>query len=235
MTIHNEAKKEDIAKTVIMPGDPNRAEYIAKEFLTDARLVNNVRGMKAYTGYYNGKLVTVMASGMGMSSIGIYAYELYKFYDVDNIIRVGSCGVYKKELNLYDIILTDNSYNEGMFAYTFDNNDCHQVSASKELNSKIMKVAEKMNISLKIGNTLCVEVFEPYMTDSKKFKKRLPNINIINSEMESFALFYIAKTLGKNASCLTTVSDNPYTNEKMTRDEREAGFKQMIKLALEVL
>ena len=121
MTIHNEAKKEDIAKTVIMPGDPNRAEYIAKEFLTDARLVNNVRGMKAYTGYYNSKLVTVMASGMGMSSIGIYAYELYKFYDVDNIIRVGSCGVYKKELNLYDIILTDNSYNEGMFAYTFDN------------------------------------------------------------------------------------------------------------------
>ena len=235
MTIHNEAKKEDIAATVIMPGDPNRAEYIAKEFLKDARLVNNVRGMKAYTGYYNDKLVTVMASGMGMSSIGIYAYELYKFYDVQNIIRVGSCGVYKKELNLYDIILTDNSYNEGLFAYTFDNNDCHLVAASKELNAKIIKAAEKLNIPLKIGNTLCVEVFEPYMTNAEEFKKRLPNINIINSEMESFALLYIAKKLNKNASCLTTVSDNPYTDKKMTRDEREAGFNQMIKLALEVL
>lgn len=235
MTIHNEAKKEDIAKTVIMPGDPNRAEYIAKKFLTDARLVNNVRGMKAYTGYYNGKLVTIMASGMGMSSMGIYAYELYKFYDVDNIIRVGSCGVYQKDLNLYDIILTDNSYNEGMFAYTFDNNDCHQVSASQELNNKIKEAASRIHIPLKSGNTLCVEVFEPYMTNSNEFKKRLPAINIINSEMESFALFYVAKTLGKNAACLTTVSDNPFTGATMTSREREEGFNQMIKLALEVL
>ena len=235
MTIHNEAKKEEIAQNVIMPGDPNRAKYIAQKYLKQAQLVNNVRGMKAYTGFYKDKKITVMASGMGMSSIGIYAYELYKFYDVQNIIRVGSCGSYSQDLKLKDIVLTDKAYNEGLFAYTFDNQDCHLVAASEELNKKIMDVAQKMHIPLKKGNTLCVEVFEPYMTNSLEFKKRLPDINLINSEMESFALFYIAKTLSKNAAVLTTVSDDPYTNQTMTIKDRENSFNQMILLALETL
>ena len=236
MTIHNEAKKEDIAPLVLMPGDPKRATFIANNFLTNAKLVNDVRGMKAYTGYYKNKRVTVMASGMGMSSIGIYAYELFKFYEVETIIRVGSCGVYQKDLNLFDLVLTEKSYNEGSFAYTYASKDEHLVAANKELNDKIEKIASKQNLSLKKGNTLCVEVFEPYMADEKSFKERLPkNLNIINGEMESFALLYIAKTLGKKAACLTTVSDNPYTGKSMTSEEREAGFEQMIKLALEAL
>ncbi len=236
MTIHNEAKKEEIAPLVIMPGDPKRATFIAENFLTEAKLVNDVRGMKAYTGYYKGTRITVMASGMGMSSIGIYAYELYKFYDVETIIRVGSCGVYQKELNLFDLVLTDKSYNEGSFAYTFASKNDHIVEADTTLNNKIVKKAEEMNLSLKIGNTLCVEVFEPYMIDIQSFKNRLPeDLNIINGEMESFALLYIAKMLGKKATCLTTVSDNPYRNLSATREEREVGFKQMITLALDAL
>ena len=235
MTVHNEAKKEDIAPLVIMPGDPKRATFIAENFLDNYKLVNDVRGNKTYTGYYKNKKITVMASGMGMSSMGIYAYELYKFYDVKTIIRVGSCGVYDKNLNLFDLVLTAKSYNEGDFAYTFSGEKSHLVEASKSLNDKIIKKAEEMKLSLKVGNTLCTEVFEPYMLDLEGFKKRLPDLNIVNAEMESFALLYIAKALTKEAACLTTVSDNPYKGLAMTSEEREKGFKQMIILALETL
>ena len=144
-TPHNEAKLGEIAKTVIMPGDPLRAKYIAETFLDDYKLVNSVRGMYAYTGKYKGKEITVMASGMGMPSMGIYSYELYKFYEVENIIRVGSCGSYKPDLKLFDIILAENTFSESNFALTLNNDICHMVSSNKDLNSVIIETAKKDN------------------------------------------------------------------------------------------
>ena len=144
MAIHNEAKKGEIAKTVLMPGDPMRAKYIAENFLEDYRLVNTVRGMYAFTGKYKDKEITVMASGMGMPSIGIYSYELYKLYDVDNIIRIGSCGAHVDYLNVLDIILVENSYTEGNFAKNMTGTECHFIEASPYLNNKIEKTAHQI-------------------------------------------------------------------------------------------
>ena len=136
-TPHNKANLGDIAKTVIMPGDPLRAKYIAENFLTDYKLVNDVRNMYAYTGFYKGKQITIMASGMGMPSMGIYSYELYKFYDVQNIIRIGSCGGYSPDLKLFDIILSEQSFSESNFALNFNNENCHLVKSSQKLNKVI--------------------------------------------------------------------------------------------------
>lgn len=233
MTPHIEAKKEDIANIVIMPGDPKRATFIAENYLRDYRLVNEVRGIYAYTGYYNNTRVTVMASGMGMPSMGIYAYELFKYYDVQKIIRIGSCGGYLKELKLFDIILTNQVYNEGNFALTLNNDRCHLVSASEELNDKIIKTASSNNIKLFTGNTACSEVFDLYMTDVNAYLERIPEgINVIASEMEAFALFYIAKMLDRQAACLMTVVDSKYIKEVATIEEREKNLRTMIELAL---
>ena len=154
-TPHNEANVGDIAKTVIMPGDPLRAKYIAENFMDNYKLVNSVRGMYAYTGTYKGKEITIMAHGMGMPSVGIYTYELFKFYDVENIIRIGSCGGYKPELKLFDIILTENVFSESNYALTLNNDNCHITSSSNELNSIIEKVAKESDIKLVTGNTVC--------------------------------------------------------------------------------
>lgn len=233
-TPHNEAKLGEIAETVIMPGDPLRAKYIAENFLENARLVNKVRGMYAYTGTYKGKTISVMAHGMGIPSIGIYCYELYKFYNVQNIIRIGSCGGYKPELKLFDIILSEKVFSESNFALTLNNDDCHIVEANYELNNIIGKTAEKNNINIIKGNTVTTDCFDIYMTDVNEFLKRLPeNFNPVSAEMEAFALFYIAKMLNKKASCLMSVVDSKYIKEVATPEEREQGLNNMIKLALE--
>ena len=233
-TPHNEANLGDIAKTVIMPGDPLRAKYIAENFLEDVKLVNQVRGMYAYTGKYKGKELTVMASGMGMPSMGIYAYELYKFYEVENIIRIGSCGGYKPELKLFDIILADNVFSESNFALTLNNDDCHIVEANKELNSIIEETANKTNTKIVKGNTVCTDCFDLYMTDVNKFLERVPaDFNPVGAEMEAFALFYTAKMLNKKAACLMSVVDSKYIKEVATPEERQTGLNNMIKLALE--
>ncbi len=233
-TPHNEAKLGEIAETVIMPGDPLRAKYIAENFLENARLVNKVRGMYAYTGTYKGKTISVMAHGMGIPSIGIYCYELYKFYNVQNIIRIGSCGGYKPELKLFDIILSEKVFSESNFALTLNNDDCHIVEANYELNDIIEKTAEKNNINIIKGNTVTTDCFDIYMTDVNEFLKRLPeNFNPVSAEMEAFALFYIAKMLNKKASCLMSVVDSKYIKEVATPEEREQGLNNMIKLALE--
>ena len=233
-TPHNEAKLGEIAKTVIMPGDPLRAKYIAENFLENAKLVNAVREMYAYTGTYKGKELTVMASGMGMPSMGIYSYELYKFYEVENIIRIGSCGAYKPELNLFDIILSDAVYCEGSYALTFNNDDCHFVEASTELNKFIKETAKNSDIKILSGNTICLDVFDPYIPDLDKFRNRLPsNLDLYAGEMEAFSLFYNAKFFNKKASCLMSVVDSPFINEIATIEERETGLTTMIKLALD--
>ena len=163
MTPHNEAKLEDIASTVLMPGDPLRAKYIADNFLTDVKLINSVRNMYGYTGLYKGKKITVFASGMGMPSMGIYCYELYKFYNVQNIIRIGSCGAYSPDLNIFDTLLVDNSYTEGNFAYALEGANCHTIQADESLNNIIKNCSKELNIPVVKGNVLCSEVFDYYV------------------------------------------------------------------------
>ena len=233
-TPHNEANLGEIAKTVIMPGDPLRAKYIAETFLENVKLVNQVRGMYAYTGTYKGTTLTVMASGMGMPSMGIYSYELYKFYNAENIIRIGSCGAYDSKLKLFDIILSFKVFSEGNFALTLNNDDCHIVESSETLNSKIIDVAKNSGINLFTGNTVCTDCFDVYMTDVNKFLERVPkDFNPICAEMEAFALFYVAKILNKNASCLMSVVDSKYIKDIATPEQRQIGLNNMIKLALD--
>ena len=232
-TPHNEAKLGEIAKTVIMPGDPLRAKYIAQNFLADYKLVNQVRGMYAYTGTYQGKEITIMVSGMGMPSMGIYCYELYKFYNVENIIRIGSCGSYKPELKLFDIVLADKVFSEGNFALTLNNDNCHIIESSSYLNSIIESTSKENNISIVKGNTVCTDCFDVYMTDVNQFLNRVPEgFNPVSAEMEAFALFYVAKMLNKKASCLMSVVDSKYIKDIATPEERESGLNNMIKLAL---
>lgn len=234
MPIHCNAKKEDIAKTVLMPGDPLRAKYIAENFLENTRLVNTVRNMLAYTGTYKGKEITVFSHGMGMASMGIYCYELYKFYDVENIIRIGSCGAYSEDLNIFDTILVDKSYTEGNFAYEWNEKDCHLIESSEFLNEIIESTAKEINIPYIKGNTLCSDCFDGYLESIPNLIKRFPKeLNIIGAEMEAFALFYMAHYLGRQASCLLTVVDSHYKKQEISSEERENSLNNMITLALE--
>lgn len=232
MTPHISSKKEDIAKTVLIAGDPKRTEFIAKNYLENPVLVNEIRGALAYTGTYKGKRITVFTSGMGMPSMGIYAYELFKYYDVDNMIRIGSCGSNVPNIKLLDVILSTCSYNEGGFAYNFNNKDVHEANASEFLNNKIIETANLKNINIVTGKTACCEVFDPYMEDYRIFLSRSPE-DIIASEMEAFALFYLAEYFGKNAACLLTVSDSKYDTRIVSPEDRQNSLTTMIELALE--
>ena len=228
-TIHNEAKKDEIAEVVLMPGDPMRAKYIAENFLKDAVCVNKIRAMYAYTGEYNGKRITVMGSGMGIPSMGIYSYELYKYYDVENIIRIGSCGGYNHTLKLKDIILVDNSYSQSTYAKYLDGYQDNLVKSTKNLNDIILKTSNELNMNIIKGTICSTDVF--YEKDYKN--KPIEEYNILGVEMESFALFNNARTLGKNAACLLTVSDLFFSEDKLTSLEREQNLNEMIVLALE--
>lgn len=234
MTPHNEAKKGEIAKTVIMPGDPLRAKYIADHFLTDAILVNSVRSMYAYTGKYKEKELTVMAHGMGMPSMGIYSYELFQCYDVDNIIRIGSCGAYVPELELFDVILSDQVFTEGNYALTANNEICHLIQADPTLNHIIKETSDQLHSPIIIGNTACTDFVDFYMADQKAFLNRIPKEHhIIAAEMEAFSLFYNAKMLHKKAACLMTVVDSEFKKQIISSEEREKGLNRMINIALE--
>ena len=211
MTPHIEAKKEDIAKTVIMPGDPLRAKMIAETFLDNPRLINKVRNILGYTGTYKGKEVTVMASGMGMPSIGIYSYELFKFYDVDNIIRVGTAGAYTKDLNLYDIILVNASYSDSTYAKVQNGSEDTLINASSNLNFYLQDAASRLNIPFTIANIYSTDVF---YKENDNYLELYHKYGCLACEMESFALFHNAKVLGKKAACLLTVSDNLETKEE---------------------
>ena len=234
MTPHINAKDDEIAKIVLAPGDPLRAKYIAENFLENVKLVNSVRNTLAYTGTYKGKEITVFSTGMGMPSMGIYCYVLYKFYGVENIIRIGSCGAYSPNLNLFDTILVNGSYTEGNFAMALNNSSCHYVEANTELNSIIEKTALDSNINLSKENVLCSECFDYYIENLDALLTRIPQeYNITVSEMESFALFYTAKYLNKKASCLLTVVDSHAKKQEISSEAREKSLNDMIVLALE--
>lgn len=228
MTPHIEAKKEEIAKTVIMPGDPLRAKFIAETYLEDAKLVNQVRGMYAYTGNYKGKQITVMASGMGMPSIGIYSYELFKFYDVDLIIRIGTCGAYTDKIKLYDVILAQSVYTDSSFAKVQNGSEYNVLDSSQEINERIKETALKNNINLIVGKIHSSDVFYSDFDVTKLYQEK----GCLAAEMESFALYHNAKITGKKAACLLTVSNNIVTKEETTSEERQKSLKEMIELAL---
>ena len=230
MTAHNEAKKEDIAKIVLMPGDPLRAKYIAENFLDEYKLVNHVRNIYAYTGKYKGKSITVMASGMGMPSMGIYAYELYKYYDVEYIIRIGSCGAYSEALKLNDIILVDNSISESTYSLVQSGDKSNKKMSSGTLNDIILNTAKENNINVIKGDIYCSDVF--YEQENNYIEKR-NKYNVLGVEMETFALFSNANLLKKRASCLLTVSDSFCFKDKLSSEEREKNLNKMISLALE--
>lgn len=229
MTEHIEAKQGEIAKTVIMPGDPLRAKMIAEKYLKDYKLVNQVRNIYAYTGTYRGKEVTIMASGMGMASIGIYSYELYKFYDVDNIIRVGTCGAYTKELKLYDTILVEQSYTDSNFAYNQNGSTDTILKSSEKLNDQIKKAAKYSGIPLICGTIHSSDIF---YRENDSFEQLVEKYHCLGAEMESFALFHTAKLFHKNATCLLTVSNSLVDNSTTTSEERQNSFLNMIELAL---
>lgn len=230
MTAHIESSKDDIAKVVLMPGDPLRAKYIAEHFLTDYKIVNKVRNMFAYTGYYKGNKITVFSSGMGIPSIGIYAYELFKFYDVDNIIRIGSCGAYSDALKLNDIILVRNSVSESTYALVQNKYKYNKITSSQTLNAIIEKTAEEKKINIIFGDIYCSDVF--YEEENNYIEKR-NKFNVLGVEMETFALFNNASLLKKRASCLLTVSDSFCFQDKLTSEQREKYLDKMITLALD--
>lgn len=232
-TPHIETKEKGIiAKTVLMPGDPLRAKFIAETFLEDVVQFNQVRNMLGYTGTYKGKRISVMASGMGMPSIGIYSYELYKFYDVENIIRIGSCGGYTAEMNLYDVILAKDVWSESSFAKVQSGFEGDVIKGSEELNTKLIEIAKSLEIPMHIERVHSSDVF--YRENFAEYKEIYKNHGCVAVEMEAFALFHNAKVTGKNAACLLTVSDNLETHELTTSEERQLAFTNMMKIALEM-
>lgn len=230
MTVHIESKPGEIAKTVLMPGDPKRSEYIAKKYLKDYKLVNDVRGITAYTGYYKDKLITIFPSGMGIPSMGIYSYELYKEYDVENIIRIGSCGGYSSRLKLKDLILVTGSYSESTYAIYLDNYKEKMVLANSNINNIIESTAKNLDKKIVKGNIYCSDVFYEKEYD---YLERAKKLDVLGIEMETFALFNNARKFNKGASALLTVSDLFGSDEKMSSEEREKELNDMIVLALE--
>lgn len=232
-TPHNKAEVGSIAKTVLMPGDPLRAKYIAETFLEDAVQFNTVRNMFGYTGTYKGRKISVMGSGMGMPSIGIYSYELYKFYGVENIIRIGSAGAYTDKLNLFDTVLVESSWSESNFAKAQSGYDSDITYPSEALNSRLEKAAEELEIPVIKARIHSSDVF--YHEDNVAGPVDFYNDHgCVCVEMESFALFHNAKVLGKNAACLLTISDSLITHQVTTAEERETSFTNMMKIALEM-
>lgn len=228
-TPHISADKGDIAKIVLMPGDPLRAKFIADNYLTDVVIFNQVRNMLGYTGYYNNKKVSVMGSGMGMPSIGIYSYELYNDYDVDKIIRVGSCGALIEDLKLFDLILVEAAYSDSSYAYVQNCDNSKIIASSSSLTDEIEETAKQEGIKLVKGNAYSTDVF---YTKNINIEKLVNEYKCIGTEMEAFALFHNANVLNKEAACILTVSDSLITRKEITTEQREKSFGEMIELAL---
>ncbi len=230
-TPHIDAKLGDFAETVLMPGDPLRAKFIAENFLENAVLVNEVRGINGYTGYYKGKRVSVMASGMGQPSIGIYSYELFNFYDVKNIIRVGSCGSFDKDLHVRDIIIAMGACTNGNYAAQYNLPGTFAPIADFDLVRKAVEVCDKVGVNYKVGNILSSDMFYDDANSGMEWTK----MGVLGVEMESAALYCNAARAGKNALCICTVSDSfVYPEENTTAEERQNSFTKMMEIALEI-
>ncbi len=231
-TPHNGAENGAFAKTVLMPGDPLRAKFIAENFLENPKLVTSVRNVLGYTGTYNGKEISVMASGMGMPSIGIYSFELFTQYGVETIIRVGSAGAYTEDLDLYDVVLAESAYSESSYAKTQNGCEDDVMYPSREVNDRILAAAKELGIPCKEARIHSSDVF--YQDANRGSFTRYPeNYGAKCVEMESFALFHNANVLGKKAACILTISDSLVTHQETSSDERQNAFTAMMKIALE--
>lgn len=230
-TPHNAAKEGQIAKTVLMPGDPLRAKFIAETFLENPVCFNTVRNMFGYTGTYKGKEVSVMGGGMGMPSIGIYSYELFEFYGVENIIRIGSAGGYSDDLKLGDLVIGMGASTNSNFAHQYHLPGTFAPIADYDLLRKAVDTAEKLNVPVKVGNILSSDTF---YDDDKDAKLAWKKMGVLAVEMEAAALYMNAARLGKKALCMLTISDHLFTGEEMSAEERQVGFKNMMEVALEL-
>ncbi len=227
-TPHNRAKVGDIAKTVLMPGDPLRAKFVAETFLEDAKCFNTVRGMLGYTGKYKGVEISVMAHGMGIPSIGIYSYELYKFYGVENIIRFGTAGSFKTDIDLFDIVLVEHAYSKSTYAreaYGFTED---VMDPSAELNEALAASADKLGKKYWKGY---VSSSDNFYSDYSIEREPAP-YDLLCAEMESFGLFANARHLGKKAACILTISDSIVDHRETTAEQRQTGFTEMMEVAL---
>lgn len=233
--IHINAEKGSIAEVVLMPGDPLRAKYIAENFLENATLVCDLRNMLGYTGFYKGVRISVIGSGMGMPSMGIYSWELYHYFNVKKIIRIGTCGAVNEKAKIKDLILASNVYSESNFAYTYNDYKEHIVYPSDNLNQKIIDTAKNLNYNLHVGTITTMDVFGPYI-DYDRVLNRIPNdLEVLGEEMEAFALCHIANSFHKEAACIVTVVDSKYSDEVLSSEDRQNSLNEMITLALESL
>jgi len=235
-TPHINANFGDFAETVLMPGDPKRSEMIAKNFLYDARLVNDVRGVKGYTGFYKGVPVSVMASGMGMPAIGIYSHELYNSFGVESIIRVGSCGAYLPQVKVRDIVIAQGASTDSSFAEQFNLGGSFSSICDFSLLEKAVAVCRENSFDFHVGNILSTDVFYGdlgELPDSQKPLKKWGKMGVLAVEMEAAALYMTAARYSKKALCICTVSDSLVTGEELSAEERQNSFTDMIKVALE--
>lgn len=230
-TPHNAAEKGDIAKKVLMPGDPLRAKYIADNFLEDVKCFNTVRNMLGFTGTYKGKEVSVMGGGMGMPSIGLYTYELYHFYDVETIIRIGSTGGIQDDVKALDVVIGMGACTDSNYAAQFNLPGTFAPIADYELLAKAVEVAKANDISVKVGNILSSDVF---YNDDPNYNDNWKKMGVLAVEMEAAALYMNAARAGKKALCLLTVSDHIYRHEELSAEQRQNGLNDMIKIALEL-
>lgn len=230
-TPHNEAKMGDIAKTVLMPGDPLRAKFIAETYLEDVVCFNKVRNMFGYTGTYRGKRVSVMGGGMGIPSIGIYSYELYHFYGVESIIRIGSAGGIAENIKLRDIVIGMGASTNSNYAAQYQLPGTYAPIADFELLRKAVEAAEKMNIKTVVGNVLSSDTF---YDDNKDANSLWRKMNVLCVEMEAAALYMNAARAGKKALCLLTISDHVFTGESLSAQDRQLTFREMMEIALEI-
>lgn len=230
-TPHNNAKAGDFAKTVLMPGDPLRAKYIAETYLENPRQVNAVRNMFGYTGTYKGKEVSVMGAGMGMPSIGIYSYELFNFYDVDQIIRIGSAGGMQDNIKLMDVVIAMGACTDSNFAYQYGLPGTFASIADYGLLSRAVEIAKGQGTNVIVGNVLSTDIFYNTMSNANDLWK---NMGVLAVEMEAAGLYMNAAKAGKKALCMLTISDHVYTGEALDAEERQLGFGKMMEIALEL-
>lgn len=234
-TPHIGAKAGDFAKTVLMPGDPLRAKYIAETYLENPRLVTSVRNMFGYTGTYKGKEISVMGAGMGMPSIGIYSYELFNFYDVDAIIRIGSAGALQDDMKLMDIVIGMGACTDSNYAYQYGLPGTFAPIANYELMNKAINVAKEQGTNVVVGNVLSADVFyNGYTGVNGSVNDLWKGMGVTCVEMEAAALYMNAAKAGKKALCMLTISDHIYTGEALSAEDRQLGFHKMMEIALEL-
>jgi len=231
-TPHNNAKVGDIAKTVLLPGDPLRAKFIAEHFLTDVHQFNDVRNMLGFTGKYKGKEVSVMGSGMGMASLGIYVSELYKFYGVEQVIRIGSAGAYSPDCKLFDVILAEGACTDSNFAHQYNLPGTFSAIASFDLLNRAYMKAEEMKVNCHVGNIFSSDIF--YSASPEEWKK-WADMGCLCVEMESYALYCLASYYHKKALSILTVSDSFITSEVTTAEQRQTAFTKMMEIALSLI